>query len=1451
MIKLLKTVCLCVVTVIVFGCALCSKATFLLLITLSNEGTKTLAAEQKPVALLCIGCSLIAPSVILLQKSLWKACYKSAKMPARRTVALVRTSNDESRLALRAAGTESLLLLLLQVLFFEFIVSAGAAILTVVAMPHLDIVTNVTILNGAAILSSLLQVVSQCYAKERNRFLLPSLAAFFLILLGYGLFLYLYVTKDLTDTKTFIWAGLAVGGSILVSFNWWESYFRLISENSGSVALRAFCRDVKQSQNMLNIISSLLRIAVTAAVVGAYVPLAQMDWNAVTSIPQRETRIIGIIIGVQLISSVLCHWFAVAACKMHALRRCFVLPLHLASLGVLVLYVVPIIVYYQDYRTSLNGTSVDFTGYCSQVVDGRNSSWTGSVFPQLVLDATHTLCFLDMSKIADIGILTGSATSWWLGLVLATAHLWKLSLYRIERTQDLFIRRLYDGAFIEQSLLLNTRYDIQTTQKRKSLRPLEPVKVFLCATMWHETRAEMMRIIISIFRMDRFQPKSEKEVKDMTFEGNIYFDDAFKDVPGSQGRHVNEYAEALIETIQEVYSIFLNMDKDLFQKQQQIPDQTLVRTPYGGRVVLTMPHGNSLTVHFKDKKLVRHKKRWSQVMYMYHLLGWKLSTKFYQRWGGPDSGEDQAQLIREFQKEKNNTYILTLDGDTDFQPSSVMLLIDRLRLYPKVGAACGRIHPTGSGPMVWYQKFEYALGHWLTKAAEHVLGCVMCSPGCFSLFRASALMDDNVMKKYTTRATRPLHHIQYNLGEDRWLCTLMLKQGWRVEYNAASDAYTNAPEEFKEFYNQKLHFLKRSTSCRWQRRRWSPSTFANSVDLLDSGSLILKRNSSMSRPFLFYQLCSMFSSILAPSTVILMIAGSFTLVFDVNPNVALILATLPPAIFLAVSFKLKADTQITIAAVMSVLYGFLMVVTTITTISGMVRQNTIMTPSGLFIFTISGFYLIAAIMHPQEIALVFYGLLYVLCIPSTYMLLMIYALVNMNNMSWGTRETAPAADATGAEAAASQSHAQKAKNIFVEFFTRAKCCRKVFQRERLEEAQETSHMVHTAPPEPQPQNTIVEDVQSPEEQQEQQEEQRQEAPAVTCSNQCWITQLQSLSDDVRLSEDSLDQEEEQFFTELIDRYLQPVQLSQTEQQHIADELQQLRNKLCFTYFTCNAFWLAITFTLEVMGMSVFTLPKLDVNLQYTGEDISVDPMAFMFILAFAVLVLVQLLAMIYHRVSTLLQFVAYQNTVNQNQEPTQAQEPQYTTGPNMFTSTLLDPTCLLVHYWTQHGPNVFTSKLLDPTCLLVNYWTQHGPNVFTSKLLDPTCLLLVAASVSTVQLCFPASRQTSKPSDPTPRNAAVAVMSAGPSRKPVGPVSKHSHRSSSSSSSAAAAAAAGEHQELHPEAVEHPASHSVRFTSSQTAAFCHKKQQEDAEFKSGDRGASSPLSTLLHGARCW
>ena len=46
------------------------------------------------------------------------------------------------------------------------------------------------------------------------------------------------------------------------------------------------------------------------------------------------------------------------------------------------------------------------------------------------------------------------------------------------------------------------------------------------------------------------------------------------------------------------------------------------------------------------------------------------------------------------------------------------------------------------------------------------------------------------MRKYATPPSKARHHVQYDQGEDRWLCTLMLQRGWRIEYSAASDSFT-------------------------------------------------------------------------------------------------------------------------------------------------------------------------------------------------------------------------------------------------------------------------------------------------------------------------------------------------------------------------------------------------------------------------------------------------------------------------------------------------------------------------------------------------------------------------------------------------------------------------------------------------------------------------------------
>jgi len=360
---------------------------------------------------------------------------------------------------------------------------------------------------------------------------------------------------------------------------------------------------------------------------------------------------------------------------------------------------------------------------------------------------------------------------------------------------------------------------------------------------------------------------------------------------------------------------------------------------------------------------------------MYYLLGY--------RW--KDMDQQKRNRVAE------NTFILALDGDIDFRPNAVRLLVDLMKKHKNLGAACGRIHPIGSGPMVWYQMFEYAISHWLQKAAEHVFGCVLCSPGCFSLFRAKALMSDNVMNKYATKPTEAIHYVQYDQGEDRWLCTLLLQQGWRVEYCAASDAYTHCPEDFGEFYTQ--------------RRRWGPSTMANIMVLLTDYKRTVKVNENISTLYILYQSALMIGTILSPGTIFLMIVGAMSTSFRLNGQLCLLYSGAPILLYIIVCFIAKSQTQIFFSAVLSTFYALIMLAVLVSTLIEII-QNGLWQPTAVFFVSLCFSFLIAAIIHPTEFLCLLPMPLYLLCIPSMYLLLTIYSIINLNVVTWGTREVA-------------------------------------------------------------------------------------------------------------------------------------------------------------------------------------------------------------------------------------------------------------------------------------------------------------------------------------------------------------------------------------------------------------------------------------------------------------
>uniref|UniRef100_A0A7E4VWA1 chitin synthase n=1 Tax=Panagrellus redivivus TaxID=6233 RepID=A0A7E4VWA1_PANRE len=888
----------------------------------------------------------------------------------------------------------------------------------------------------------------------------------------------------------------------------------------------------------------------------------------------------------------------------------------------------------------------------------------------------------------------------WLGSqIWVTIHLWTPKHERLARSEKLFILSYNSPLFIDQSLAFNRRRDDKTKIKAEfqdlemegedSSQTYETIgpgqipkpppsvcsasssklesglirdqasaadaitKIYACATMWHESPLEMTCMLKSIFRLDEDQcarRNAQKYLKVIDpdyyeFEAHIFFDDAF-DYNDYGEPVVNKFVKQLIEKMDEAASA-------VHQTNMRLKAPKKYTTPYGGRISYVLPGKNRLTIHLKNKNDIRVRKRWSQVMYLYYLLGYRLMMKV--------SDQARKEIIAE------NTFILTLDGDVDFTPECVHLLVDLMKKNRRLGAACGRIHPRGSGLMIWYQKFEYAVGHWLQKATEHMIGCVLCSPGCFSLFRSYALMDDNVTRKYASKSERPLDYVQYDQGEDRWLCTLLLQRGYRVEYCAASDALTFAPEGFTEFFNQ--------------RRRWIPSTLANIIDLLKDYRNVVSVNESISIWYIIYQLVMLISSILGPGTIFLMVVGAISISFNIDTTVALVIITIPVAIFCVVCLIGTPDKQMLCAQIVGALFAMLMTAVIVGT-SLQIQKDGIMSPHSIFLFAVIASFMTAAILHPLEFSCIIPGILYFLAIPCMYMLLPIYSICNLNNVNWGTREDpakgkAAAAATRGKHFDIIESGLEGDADGDISFgcgsACRLLCCLKPNQIEtspqiwkineglkdisrKLEnlERKQNGQSVTMPSGNSDKWNDIEED--DPAERDDDRDLREQSKAAMR--NKKWRRDSKEtwLGDAVlrNAERDYLETEEEAFWGEMITKYLEPIAADAKNEERIRQGLTDLRNKVCSAFFMGNVVFIIIVLVLQMQKDCLHIEwplgPKFNHTIVPCNSDskeeiwvmtrLQLEPIGLVFLVFFMSILVIQFFAMLMHRFGTLAHIIA-------------------------------------------------------------------------------------------------------------------------------------------------------------------------------------------------------------------
>merc|ERR1719225_885685 len=528
-----------------------------------------------------------------------------------------------------------------------------------------------------------------------------------------------------------------------------------------------------------------------------------------------------------------------------------------------------------------------------------------------------------------------------------------------------------------------------------------------------------------------------------------------------------------------------------------------------------------------------------------------------------------------------------------------------------------------------------------------------------------------------------MHYVQYDQGEDRWLCTLLLQRGYRVEYSAASDSYTHCPEGFNEFFNQ--------------RRRWVPSTIANIFDLLMDYKATVKINDNISLPYVWYQSMLMMGTIIGPGTIFLMLVGAFVAAFKIGNWTSFQYNLIPIVVYVGVCLVCKTKWQLLLSQLLSTYYAMIMMAVIVGT-ALQLGEDGLGSPSAIFLIAMTGSFFIAACLHPQEFWCVVPGMMYLLCIPSMYLLLIIYSITNLNNVSWGTREVAAKKTKKELEeekkAAAQSQKKKKVDGIWglirgsddndeeeggidisignvlrLMAFTHKKESHDKEQLVRIADSLDTltrrlDHIEnvidpHSAAPKQRRKSSrlslrgeamtaVSEGGESldmdTEEDASHTTELREERDDLV--NPFWIEDKELGRGEV----DYLSGPEIQFWKDLIEKYLFPIDKDDAKQALITAGLKELRDKSVFFFAMFNALFVLIVFMLTLnkdilhidwpFGVKTNITITDDNQVLVTKEYLHLEPIGIVLVFFFFAIVVIQFVAMLFHRFGTISHILA-------------------------------------------------------------------------------------------------------------------------------------------------------------------------------------------------------------------
>jgi len=188
---------------------------------------------------------------------------------------------------------------------------------------------------------------------------------------------------------------------------------------------------------------------------------------------------------------------------------------------------------------------------------------------------------------------------------------------------------------------------------------------------------------------------------------------------------------------------------------------------------------------------------------------WMLKAKeklgdFVSIYQQPENKGKRHALYRGFNLAKGEVFV-TIDSDSLIESNTLRNLVSPFVVNENCGAVAGnvKIHNVKRAIIPKMLNVSFAFSFGFIRSAQSEMNTVLCTPGALSAYRRGPLLaclDDWINQKFLG--------VQTDIGEDRAMTNMIMKQGYSILFQSSAIVFTNIPETYKTL---------RRMFTRWER----------------------------------------------------------------------------------------------------------------------------------------------------------------------------------------------------------------------------------------------------------------------------------------------------------------------------------------------------------------------------------------------------------------------------------------------------------------------------------------------------------------------------------------------------------------------------------------------------------------------------------------------------------